>query len=131
MKQVKLILATAIFMFTANTLSAQSSIEQNATTQTEQMTTQLSLTPEQKTKIHEINLGIMKKNEAIQNDANASAELKTETVKQNNIARNNMILEILNTEQKAKFNELNANSSNQRKSLNTMKVAPINKRVAQ
>lgn len=112
MKNFKLILA-AFLMTSAFAVSAQETLEQKATAQTDQMAVQLSLTEEQKAQIQQINLGVMQKNDALDKDASMNADVKVEQKKYNDQARIDLINNVLNEEQKAKFAESNAKSKGQ------------------
>ncbi|MES2799463.1 MAG: hypothetical protein V4638_05570 [Bacteroidota bacterium] len=128
MKNIKLILA-AFLMTTTFAVSAQEqTVQQKATIQTEQMAVQLSLSEQQKTQIHEINLGVMQKNDAVKQDASMTPEVKVESLKQNDQARIDLINLVLTDEQKAKFAESNAKSKAQieRGTVRQLQVHPTN-----
>lgn len=73
--------------------------------QTSMYTEKYNLTEEQKQKAYEINFGIEQKNEAIQSDANMSAETKQQALQGNLEAREQMIQSILTEEQKKMENQ--------------------------
>jgi Spy/CpxP family protein refolding chaperone len=130
MKSLKLFVAALAVTVTSSNFYAQAStvtLEQKATQQTEQMATDLELNAYQKEQIQSINLGIMQKNDAIRTDASMTPELKTESVKQNNAARIDMINALLTPEQSAKFNNKNTMQLDHRKQLNIQNVEPRKK----
>lgn len=128
MKNYKLILAAILMSGTFAVSAQEQTIEQKATIQTEQMTTQLSLSEQQKTQIHEINLGVMQKNEAVKNNASLTAEQKVEQYKMNDQARTDLINQILTEDQKAKFAESNtkAKAMGDRNQIKQLKVRELN-----
>jgi hypothetical protein len=95
MKYIKILIASLLL---STSLMAQKSPEERATMQTEKMATELSLTPDQKEKIQQINLGIVQKNEGVRN-SEMSEEEKKKALKMNNDARESMFKEVLTSEQ--------------------------------
>lgn len=77
--------------------------EERATASTQKMTTKLGLDETQKTKIHDINLGIAQKNDAIRNNTSLTREQKMAQLKENQTARNAQYKEVLTSEQYAKY----------------------------
>ena len=80
--------------------------EQRAKIQTDQLNEQLILTEDQKAKIHEINLGIIMKNDAVKEHPTWTKEQKHEAFEGNNTAKYQMIKSFLTKEQIAKFEEM-------------------------
>jgi periplasmic protein CpxP/Spy len=95
MKSIKILIASLLL---STSLMAQKSPEERAAMQTEKMTTELSLTPDQKEKILQINLGIVQKNDGVRN-SEMSEEEKKKSLKMNNDARETMFKEVLTPEQ--------------------------------
>jgi protein CpxP len=108
MKNIKLILAITFFSFAfAGSINAQTTEQtEKATKQTERLSTELSLTEEQKTQAQQINLGIILKNDAIRSAENMSQEEKTIAISSNNDARKEMFRGILTAEQFTKFEQV-------------------------
>jgi hypothetical protein len=112
MKALKLILASLIISFGVNAQKANikkmdgndKSPDQRAKIQTERMKTELNLTNEQYEKTYEINLGIIKKNRALQ-DQKMTTDERNAAVKQNNAARKEMLKNVLTSEQYSKMEE--------------------------
>ena len=112
MKALKLILASLIISFGVNAQKAnlkkmnrnEKSPDQRAKIQTERMKTELNLTNEQYEKTYEINLGIIKKNRALQ-DQKMTTDERNAAVKQNNAARKEMLKNVLTSEQYSKMEE--------------------------
>lgn len=77
--------------------------EERATAQAQKMATKLGLDDNQKTKIHDINLGIAQKNDAIRENASLSREQKMAQLKENQDARNAQYKEVLTSDQYAKY----------------------------
>jgi hypothetical protein len=110
MKALKLILASLIISFGVNAQKAnlkkmdrnEKSPDQRAKIQTERMKTELNLTNEQYEKTYEINLGIIKKNRALQ-DQKMTTDERNAAVKQNNAARKEMLKNVLTSEQYSKM----------------------------
>ena len=90
-------------MLGSTTLFGQKTAEEKATAQTAKMKTELGLTEDQTSKVKEINLGIIQKNEAVMSNASMSEELKRTTIKSNNDARMNMLKNVLTSEQYTKL----------------------------
>lgn len=113
MKGLKITFATLALTLFANISMAQDEVKRTpddkAKRQTERMAEKLTLTPEQKEKVGEINLSILQKNEAIRADQKLSEEAKKEAVERNNVARASMIKPLLNAEQLRKFEEMETN----------------------
>lgn len=83
-------------------LQAQTTPEQKAQDQTNQMKTALNLTADQETKVYEINYGIILKNEGIRNST-YTEEVKKEILKSNQQARKAMLKDILSAAQYEKL----------------------------
>ncbi|MDR0802476.1 hypothetical protein [Fluviicola sp.] len=103
-----LILALAIL--TGGTVMAQQqekrehqTAEQRATSMTERMSTQLSLDDAQKAKIQEINLGVVKKNEAIRENTSLTHEQKFAQMKENHTACAAQYKTVLTSDQYIKY----------------------------
>jgi hypothetical protein len=92
-----------LIMLGSTTLFGQKTAEEKATAQTAKMKTELGLTEDQTSKVKEINLGIIQKNEAVMSNASMSEELKRTTIKSNNDARMNMLKNVLTSEQYTKL----------------------------
>ena len=92
-----------LFMLGSTTLFGQKTAEEKATAQTSKMKTELGLTEDQTSKVKEINLGIIQKNEAVMSNASMTEELKRSTIKSNNEARMNMLKNVLTSEQYTKL----------------------------
>ena len=73
--------------------------QERAEIHTEKMTKELNLTPDQKSKVSALNLGVALKNEAIHNDKNMSGETKKASLKGNNDAKMAQLKTILTEEQ--------------------------------
>lgn len=108
MKNLKLTISTLALTLAVNLSMAQGSIEQRATAQTEKLTTELQLSADQKSKVHDIHVGIMSKNDAIRNDSNMPEATKKESINGNNEAYHSYMKEILTPQQYIKFQELEA-----------------------
>ena len=92
------------FVLLSSTLSfGQKTAEERATNQTMRMKTELSLTDDQTSKVKEINLGIMQKNERVTADNTIPETQKNEILKSNNEARMSMLKNVLTSEQYTKF----------------------------
>lgn len=92
-------------------------VEERAANQTERLSTELSLTEDQKAKIAEINLGIVTKNDAIRNNATMTEELKRESIKGNNDARRSQYSTVLTPEQLVKYDEMEKAQKEKRKEI--------------
>jgi len=91
--------------------------EERAAKQTEHMSTELSLTADQKVKIAEINEGIVVKNDAIRNNPTMTEELKRESIKGNNDARRAQYSNVLTPEQLVKYDEMEKAQKEKRKEI--------------
>jgi len=91
--------------------------EERAAKQTEHMSTELSLTADQKVKIAEINEGIVVKNDAIRNNPTMTEELKRESIKGNNDARRAQYSYVLTPEQLVKYDEMEKAQKEKRKEI--------------
>jgi hypothetical protein len=92
------------FVLLSSTLSfGQKTAEERATNQTMRMKTELSLTDDQTSKVKEINLGIMQKNERVTADNTIPETQKNEILKSNNEARMSMLKNVLTSEQYTKL----------------------------
>ncbi len=93
MKMLNAVLLGAALIIGATTARAQDQGKakktpiERAEMHTNRMAKELSLTEEQKAKVLELNIGIAQKNDAIRNDANMTPELKKESLKGNQDAR--------------------------------------------
>ena len=113
MKTLKLIFASLIVSFGVNAQTGKMTklqankkmtTEERAKFQTESMKTELNLTNEQYEKAYTINLGIVQKNKALQ-EQKMTTEERQNAVKQNNEARMTMLKEVLSAEQFSKLQE--------------------------
>jgi protein CpxP len=113
MKTLKLIFASLIISFGVNAQTGKmtkleagqkKTPEERAKFQTENMKKELSLTNDQYDKAYQINLGIVQKNQALQ-DQKMTAEERRNAVKSNNEARMSMLKEVLTAEQYLKMQE--------------------------
>ena len=93
------------FFFVSALALGQKSIDDRAKEQTDAMKTQLNLTPEQYTKVLEINRGIIQKNTDIENSS-YSAEVKREIIQSNRKARKAMFKDVLTAAQYEKLEEI-------------------------
>jgi hypothetical protein len=92
------------FVLLSATLSfGQKTAEERATNQTMKMKTELSLTDDQASKVKEINLGIIQKNQGIMANTTMSETEKNAIVKSNNDARMAMLKNVLTSEQYTKL----------------------------
>jgi len=82
--------------------------EERAEKVTSKMEKELELTPEQRPKIYELNLGVAMKNEAIRNDANMTKEQKKEALEMNRENRKSALKMYLTEAQYAKMEEKEA-----------------------
>lgn len=86
-------------MFTGIVMAQnEKTAEERAKLQTEKMTTELSLTNDQKSKVYEINLGINQKNDGLKSSG-LNDEEKKKALQHNNEARKEMIKAVLSPEQ--------------------------------
>ena len=91
-----LLVAAAFFCFM--NLTAQTTAEERATAQSTRMKTELNLTDDQYTKVYDINLGIVQKNDGIKNST-YSEEVKKEIIRSNEMARRAMLKDVLTAAQ--------------------------------
>jgi hypothetical protein len=77
--------------------------EERANASAQKMKTKLGLDDAQTTKIHDINLGIAQKNDAIRDNTSLTREQKMAQLKENQNARNTQYKEILTADQYAKY----------------------------
>lgn len=96
-------------MIGTTVVSAQGTVkktaQERADMHTKHMTKALALTPEQVSKVAELNLGVANKNEVVRNDANMTPDRKKEFVKGNLDGRKVHLQMILTPEQFAKFEQ--------------------------
>jgi periplasmic protein CpxP/Spy len=81
---------------------AQATPEERATNQTNRMKTELNLTDDQYTKVYDINLGIIMKNDGIK-ASTFSEEVKKEVLQSNQQARKSMLKDVLTAAQYEKL----------------------------
>lgn len=81
---------------------AQATPEERATNQTNRMKTELNLTDDQYTKVYDINLGIIMKNDGIK-ASTFSEEVKKEVLQSNLQARKSMLKDVLTAAQYEKL----------------------------
>lgn len=81
---------------------AQTTPEERATSQTNRMKTELNLTDDQYSKVYDINLGIIMKNDGIKNST-FSEEVKKEVLRSNQQARKSMLKDVLTAAQYEKL----------------------------
>jgi protein CpxP len=81
---------------------AQATPEERATNQTNRMKTELNLTDDQYTKVYDINLGIIMKNDGIKTST-FSEEVKKEVLQSNQQARKSMLKDVLTAAQYEKL----------------------------
>jgi hypothetical protein len=77
--------------------------EERATSSAQKMTTKLGLDETQKTKIHDINLGIAQKNDAIRDNTSLTREQKMGQLKATQDSRNAQYKEVLTNDQYTKY----------------------------
>jgi hypothetical protein len=77
--------------------------EERANASAQKMKTKLGLDDAQTTKIHDINLGIAQKNDAIRDNTSLTREQKMTQVKENQNSRNAQYKEVLTADQYAKY----------------------------
>lgn len=77
--------------------------EERATNSAQKMKTKLELDDAQTAKIHDINLGIAQKNDAIRDNTSLTREQKMTQLKANQDARNAQYKEVLTPDQYAKY----------------------------
>lgn len=102
MKKIKLLIVSGFLLAGSFTYGQDlaKTPQDRAQEQTSMYTEKYNLTEDQKLKAYEINLGVERKNEAIQSDVNMSAETKQQALQGNLDAREQMIQSILTEEQK-------------------------------
>ncbi|MBD3748872.1 MAG: DUF4890 domain-containing protein [Sphingobacteriales bacterium] len=111
----KYILSITLFIAVAATaFGQQKSPEERATKSTEMMAKNLSLTPNQKTKIHDATLERMKAMEALRAAAGKGNKPDPAQMKAINKKFNDVLQTTLTDEQKAKWKELRAQRGNGR-----------------
>ena len=81
---------------------AQTTAEERATNQTNRMKTELNLSDDQYTKVYDINLGIIMKNDGIKTST-FSEEVKKEVLQSNQQARKSMLKDVLTAAQYEKL----------------------------
>lgn len=81
---------------------AQATPEERATNQTNRMKTELNLTDDQYTKVYDINLGIIIKNDGVK-ASTFSEEVKKEVLQSNQQARKSMLKDVLTAAQYEKL----------------------------
>ncbi len=81
---------------------AQTTPEERATNQTNRMKTELNLSDDQYTKVYDINLGIIMKNDGIKTST-FSEEVKNEVLQSNQQARKAMLKDVLTAAQYEKL----------------------------
>jgi hypothetical protein len=135
MRVLNVLLVGIALLFGTTTLSAQEKVnktaKERAEMHTEKMTKELNLTPDQKTKVSELNLGVEMKNEAIHSDKNMSEETKKASYQGNNDAKMAQLKTILTEEQYKKVLTQHAEMKAKKmesKSTN-VKIAPSNKSI--
>nr|WP_294858715.1 hypothetical protein [uncultured Fluviicola sp.] len=77
--------------------------EERATNSSQKMKTKLGLDDSQTTKIHDINLGIAQKNDAIRDNTALTREQKMAQLKENQNSRNVQYKEVLTSDQYTKY----------------------------
>jgi hypothetical protein len=83
---------------------AQTTAEERASNQTNRMKTELNLTDDQFTKVYDINLGIIMKNDGIRTST-FSEEVKKEVLQSNQQARKSMLKDVLTAAQYEKLEQ--------------------------
>jgi hypothetical protein len=112
MKALKLILASVLISFGVNAQKSnvkkvekkEIAPEQRAKMQTEKMKSELNLSNEQYDKAYQINLGIVQKNQALQEQKMTTEERKN-AIRMNHEARMSMLKNVLTAEQYTKMQE--------------------------
>lgn len=128
MKSLKLALFALVLTCTSSIVYTQEIVntpEAKAAKQTEHLTNELALTASQQEQIYAINLGIIQKNDAIRENASMTSELKTESIKQNNEARKQLIKDVLTPEQNEKFDSMEKNQLQRKKQINRTIEKPV------
>ncbi len=77
--------------------------EERANSSAQRIKTKLGLDDAQTTKIHDINLGIAQKNDAIRENTSLTREQKMSQLRENQNSRNAQYKEVLTTDQYAKY----------------------------
>lgn len=77
--------------------------EERATASAQRMTTRLGLDEVQKAKIHDINLGIAQKNDAIRDNTSLTKEQRMSQLQENQNSRNAQYKEVLTSDQYTKY----------------------------
>jgi len=95
-----LVLITLLFISLGS--FAQTTAEERATNQTNRMKTELNLSDDQYTKVYDINLGIIMKNDGIK-ASTFSEEVKKEVLQSNQQARKSMLKDVLTAAQYEKL----------------------------
>jgi hypothetical protein len=113
MKALKF-LTVGLVMLSSTLVFGQKTAEEKATAQTTKMKTELGLSDDQTTRVNEINLGIIQKNEGVMNNASFSETQKNEMIKSNNDARMSMLKNVLTSEQYTKLELAIEKRKNQR-----------------
>ncbi|WP_294669834.1 hypothetical protein [uncultured Fluviicola sp.] len=95
--------ATAIAQQQPHPKKERKPAEERATNSAQKMKTKLGLDDAQTAKIHDINLGIAQKNDAIRDNTSLTREQKMAQLKENQNARNVQYKEVLTADQYAKY----------------------------
>lgn len=95
--------ATAIAQQQSHPKKERKPAEERATNSAQKMKTKLGLDDAQTAKIHDINLGIAQKNDAIRDNTSLTREQKMAQLKENQNARNAQYKEVLTADQYAKY----------------------------
>ena len=107
MKMLNVLFVGIALMIGTTAVSAQETVkktaQERANAHTKHMTKALALTPDQASKVAELNLGVANKNEAIRKEVNMTQEMKKTYIQGNIDGRNTQLKMILNAEQFAKF----------------------------
>jgi Spy/CpxP family protein refolding chaperone len=94
---------TAIAQQQAHPKKERKPAEERATNSAQKMKKKLGLDDAQTAKIHDINLGIAQKNDAIRDNTSLTREQKMAQLKENQNARNVQYKEVLTADQYAKY----------------------------
>jgi hypothetical protein len=120
------VIAASLFAFNfigiSQTTPSSMNAQESATLLTETMVEKLGLNETQKAQVHELNLGVAQKNEAIKNDQNMSSELKEASLKGNNETRLAYLQIILTEEQYTKYLEMEESVKEIKKSKRNIKL---------
>lgn len=108
MKNLRSIISLGVFTFVFTiSLNAQTTEQtERATQQTERMQAELGLSAEQKNQVQQINLGIIMKNDAINEAEGMTKEEKANALHSNNEARKSMLSGVLTEAQMKKMEEV-------------------------